>query len=47
MQIQIDGQTIELEQGDITLQEVDAIVNARYKRHGKHVLNITEGRPVF
>lgn len=28
MQVQIDGQTLELHQGDITLQQVDAIVNA-------------------
>jgi len=28
MQVQINGQTIELTQGDITLQEVDAVVNA-------------------
>jgi O-acetyl-ADP-ribose deacetylase (regulator of RNase III) len=28
MQVRIHGQTIELDQGDITLQQVDAIVNA-------------------
>ena len=28
MQMQINGRTIELRQGDITLQEVDAVVNA-------------------
>jgi len=32
MHVQINGQTIELHQGDITLQEVDAIVNAANSR---------------
>ncbi len=32
MQVKIDGQTLELVQGDITLQEVDAIVNAANSR---------------
>lgn len=32
MQVQINGQTIELHQGDITLAEVDAIVNAANSR---------------
>ena len=32
MHVQIDGQTLELRQGDITLQQVDAIVNAANSR---------------
>ncbi|MEN6451312.1 MAG: O-acetyl-ADP-ribose deacetylase [Thermoguttaceae bacterium] len=32
MEVQIRGQTIELYQGDITLQEVDAVVNAANSR---------------
>ena len=32
MQVRINGQTLELHQGDITLQEVDAIVNAANSR---------------
>jgi O-acetyl-ADP-ribose deacetylase (regulator of RNase III) len=32
MRVQINGQAIELHQGDITLQEVDAIVNAANSR---------------
>ena len=32
MQVKINGQTLELVQGDITLQEVDAIVNAANSR---------------
>ncbi|MHC4399789.1 MAG: O-acetyl-ADP-ribose deacetylase [Planctomycetota bacterium] len=32
MQVQIDGQTLELRQGDITVEEVDAIVNAANSR---------------
>ena len=32
MQVQINGQTLELHEGDVTLQEVDAIVNAANSR---------------
>ena len=32
MQVKVDGATIELQQGDVTLQEVDAIVNAANSR---------------
>ena len=32
MHVQIGGQTLELHQGDITLQQVDAIVNAANSR---------------
>ena len=32
MQVQINGQTLELRQGDVTRQEVDAIVNAANSR---------------
>jgi O-acetyl-ADP-ribose deacetylase (regulator of RNase III) len=32
MQVKIGGQTLELHQGDVTLQEVDAIVNAANSR---------------
>ena len=32
MQVQVNGQTVELEQGDVTLQQVDAIVNAANSR---------------